>query len=119
MIEPKLQRLPPDVPEQRRPVNLPTDMVASSIKEFNFCAADTETIDGKVFMLSFETIKKVKKEYEITPVLYYIDSWKDMIDAYLNHGRIWQSGNGRGYAHPTYVYYNKVRCTSETQAPTA
>ena len=107
LIEPKLQRLPPDVPEQRRPVNLPTDMVASSIKEFNFCAADTETIDGKVFMLSFETIKKVKKEYEITPVLYYIDSWKDMIDAYLNHGRIWQSGNGRGYAHPTYVYYNK------------
>lgn len=103
----RIQHLPPEQPPQHRPINLPTDMVASSIREFNFLAADTETIDGKVFMLSFETSKKVKKVYEIIPVVYMIDSFKDIVEAYLNHGRIWQSGCGRGYAHGTYVYYNK------------
>lgn len=107
MAEPRLDPLPPEVREQRRPITLPTDMVRSSIREHNFLGADTETLDGKVYMLSFETVKKVGSEYHITPVVYYVDSFYEIVQAFLNHGRLWHSGNRRGYAHPTYAWFNE------------
>ena len=95
----------PYIKQQKRPTRLPTDMTRSSIREWNFMGGDTETLDGACYMLSLEQSVKNVTGFNITPNVYYTDSFYEVIQAFLSNGRIYH-GRRRGFAHPSYAFYN-------------
>jgi hypothetical protein len=86
----------------------------SSLKDFQICGADTETIDGRVWLFSTEF------------GVWEIDTFADLISVLYNrqHARKWKSGRGnrkdgtprkatRGYSTKQFFFWNlKFDCTA-------
>lgn len=100
-----IKSLPDYSKPQIRPLTTPDNIGKSSIREWDFLAFDTETLDGSVYMIAIEQANKSGKGYKITPTVYDIKTFEDLIIAFLNNGRIYHSRR-RGYAHPKYGAYN-------------
>lgn len=98
----------PEIKEQWRPRYKPKSIVNSSIRLHNVRGADTETLDGKCFMLSLEYGSQDRKsrEWTLEPRLYYTDTFKDVLDAFLDCGKLYYKKGKVGFTHPSYFYWN-------------
>lgn len=99
----------PEIREQSRPTNIPTDIARASIPAIRARGADTETIRGRAVILTLETaVRRHGREVknQLKPELYHINSFQDIVNAFLVNGRKWFSNSRSGFSHPTYFYWN-------------
>ena len=66
----------PEIREQKRPRYIPKSIINSSIQVQHARGIDTETLDGKCYLITFEKAKQDRKTklWELYPVAHYTDS---------------------------------------------
>ncbi len=96
----------PEIKDQWRPRYQPKSIINSSIRLHNARGADTETLNGKCFMLGLEYGKKTGDSWTLEPRLYYTSSFVDVLNAFLDCGRVWYKGGKVGFTHPSYFWWN-------------
>ena len=103
----ELQEIP-EIREQKRPRYVPKNFAASSIQPQHARGIDTETLDGKVYLMTYEKAKQNRKTkiWDLEPVAYYTDSFEDVMNGLLEGGRTWFKGGKMGFTHPDYFFWN-------------
>jgi len=98
----------PEIREQKRPRYIPKSIINSSIQVQHARGIDTETLDGKCYLITFEKAKQDRKTklWELYPVAHYTNSFEDVLNAVLEGGRSWFKGGKNGFTHPDYFFWN-------------
>ncbi len=99
----------PEIKDQWRPRYIPESIPRTSIQHQHARGIDTETLDGKCYMLAYEHAKEHRKSktWELFPVVYDTRSFADIVKAMLAGGRMWYRKQGEiGYTHPHYFFWN-------------
>tara|TARA_S200002703_G_scaffold146888_1_gene142306 strand:+ start:2052 stop:4376 length:2325 start_codon:yes stop_codon:yes gene_type:complete len=99
----------PEIKDQWRPRYVPDSIIRTSIQHQHARGIDTETLDGKCYLLSYEHGKEHRKSktWELFPTAHYTNSFADIVDAMLKGGRMWYRKKGEvGYTHPIYFFWN-------------
>ena len=98
----------PEIKEQWRPRYIPKSIINSSIRLQNTVGADTETLNGKCYLLALEHSTKDRKtgEWWTAPKAFYTESWRDVINAFLVCGRTYYKKGKVGFTHPSYFWWN-------------
>jgi len=98
----------PEIREQKRPRYVPGNIAASSIQVQHARGIDTETLEGKAYLITFEMARQNRKTrfWELYPVAHYVESFEEVMDALLSGGRTWFKGGQYGFTHPDYFFWN-------------
>ena len=104
---PKLLELP-EIREQKRPRYIPKDIASASIQPQHARGIDTETLNGRAYLITFEMARQNRKTkvWELYPVAHYVESFCDVMKAFLSGGRTWFKGGKYGFTHPDYFFWN-------------
>lgn len=98
----------PEIREQKRPRYIPKDIAASSIQPQHARGIDTETLQGKAYLITYEQARQNRKSkvWELYPVAHYVETFEDVMNALLEGGRTWFKGGKYGFTHPDYFFWN-------------
>jgi len=98
----------PEIREQKRPRYVPKNFASSSIQPQHARGIDTETLDGKAYLITYEKAKQDRKTklWELYPVAKYVSTFEECLYGVLEGGRTWFKGGKMGYTNPDYFFWN-------------
>jgi len=98
----------PEIKEQKRPRYVPNNFANSSIQRQHARGIDTETLDGKAYLITYENAVQNRKTklWDLSPVAKYVNSFEQVLYALLEGGRTWFKGGKMGFTHPDYFFWN-------------